>query len=91
MSLFELTNILLEIIKKIKLYIKTKINKFKLKPKSERLSSIKDKIYIINFHSHEILVKKPINLHRYLISINSDLDNEQINYLKKNYSNVKIN
>jgi len=41
---------------------------------------------------HEILIKKKISLHRYLIAIccGQKLSNDAINYLRKYYSHVKI-
>ena len=41
--------------------------------------------------THEIVVKKPVNLHKYLLAIKKrSLNNEDLQYVKENYPNVKL-
>jgi len=41
--------------------------------------------------THEILLKKPIDLHRFLHRINCNkLDKDHVNYIKENYENVEL-
>ena len=44
-----------------------------------------------NRMTHEIVVKKPVDLHKYLLAISEySLDKNDLEYVKQNYPNVKI-
>lgn len=67
------------ILKEFKDIIIENINKIKLKSKFKYM------------FSNEILVKNPVSLRKYLLAIDgSVLNNDDIEYVKKNYPNTKI-
>jgi hypothetical protein len=44
-----------------------------------------------NLMTHEIVLKKPVDLHKYLLAIKkSSLNNQDLQYVKENYPNVKL-
>jgi hypothetical protein len=78
-------------------------NTVKVNYRHDNVNKILDKInehivYTNNYDvrnitgSHEILLKKKVNLHKYLVAIccGSHLSLEIIEYIKQNYLNVKI-